>query len=59
MIEGGKFIDGLSGIDNIVVTTVKLKDLNGGMVELLEYESHPKPLETLRPIVDIGVSHLP
>ena len=27
------------------------------MVELLEYESHPQPLETLRPIVDIGVSH--
>ena len=57
MIEQGKFIDGLSGIDNIVVRTVKLKDLNGGMIELLEYESHPQPLETLRPIVDTGVSH--
>ena len=32
-------------------------DEKGGMIELLEYESHPKPLETLRPIVDIGVSH--
>ena len=56
-IEQGKFIDGLSGIDNIVVRTVKLKDERGGMIELLEYESHPQPLETLRPIVDIGVSH--
>ena len=57
MIEQGKFIDGLSGIDNIVVRTVKLKDFVGGMIELLEYESHPQPLETLRPIVDTGVSH--
>ena len=56
-IEQGKFIDGLSGIDNIVVRTVKLKDLNGGMIELLEYESHPQSLENLRPIVNIGVSH--
>tara|TARA_R110000782_G_scaffold243346_1_gene329880 strand:- start:73 stop:504 length:432 start_codon:yes stop_codon:yes gene_type:complete len=56
-IEEGKFIDGLSGIDDIVVRTVKLKDLNGGMVELLEYESHPQSLENLRPIVNIGVSH--
>ena len=56
MIEQGKFIDGLSGIDNIVVRTVKLKDFVGGMIELLEYESHPQPLETLRPIVDTGVS---
>ena len=56
-IEKGKFIDDLSGIDNIVVRTVKLKDFVGGMIELLEYESHPKPLESLRPIVNIGVSH--
>ena len=56
-IEKGKFIDGLSGIDNIVVRTVKLKDFVGGMIELLEYESHPKSLESLRPIVNIGVSH--
>ena len=40
-----------------MVRTVKLKDLNGGMVELLEYESHPQSLENLRPIVNIGVSH--
>jgi len=56
-IEKGKFIDGLSGIDNVVVRTVKLKDFVGGMIELLEYESHPKSLENLRPIVNIGVSH--
>ena len=43
-IEQGKFIDGLSGIDDIVVRTVKLKDEKGGIIELLEYESHPQPL---------------
>ena len=31
-IEQGKFIDGLSGIDGIVVRTVKLKDYDGGMI---------------------------
>tara|TARA_R110000822_G_scaffold79121_5_gene189459 strand:- start:1060 stop:1494 length:435 start_codon:yes stop_codon:yes gene_type:complete len=56
-IEQGKFIDGLSGIDDIVVRTVKLKDYDGGMIELLEYKSHPKILESLRPIINIGVSH--
>ncbi len=56
-IEQGKFIDRLSDIDNIVVRTVKLKDVNGGMIELLQYISHPKSSPGKYWINDIGCSH--
>ena len=58
-IEQGDFIDGLSDIDDIKVRTVKLKDNVNGMIELLEYESHPKKNEQnfKDMITEIGVSH--
>ena len=40
-IESGKFIDRLSNIKDVKVRTVKLKDISGGMIELLQYLSHP------------------
>ncbi len=57
-IEEGDFIDSLSGIKDISVRTVKLKDFTGGMIELLEYKSHPeiRP-RLLREITEIGISH--
>ena len=36
-IEKGNFIDKLLGIDNVKVHTVKLKDSDGGIIELLQY----------------------
>ena len=56
-IEQGKFIDGLSGIDDIVVRTVKLKAHTGGMIELLEYKSHPLDVDHTVKITEIGISH--
>tara|TARA_Y100001938_G_C7895698_1_gene332022 strand:+ start:159 stop:596 length:438 start_codon:yes stop_codon:yes gene_type:complete len=58
-IEQGEFIDGLSGIKDIKVRTVKLKDFVGGMVELLEYKSHPENNHQNfeENITKIGVSH--
>ena len=58
-IEQGKFIDGLSGLDNVVVRTVKLKDINGGMIELLNYKSHPEKNDVNfeEKIIKIGCSH--
>ena len=41
-IEQGEFVDSLSGIKNIKVRTVKLQDKIGGIIELLEYHSHPE-----------------
>ena len=59
-VEEGKFIDGLSDIENIKVRTVKMKDDSGGMVELLDYYSHPEQnTENLKnKITKIGCSHL-
>jgi glyoxylase I family protein len=58
-IEKGKFIDGLSGLDDVVVRTVKLKDVNGGMIELLNYKSHPEKndINFEEKIIKIGCSH--
>ncbi len=41
-LEEGKFISNLMGEDDVRVNTVKMKDSNGGMVELLQFHSHPK-----------------
>ena len=58
-IEQGEFIDGLSGIKDIKVRTVKMKDSKGGMIELLEYKSHPEKNHQNfeEKITKIGVSH--
>ena len=44
MEESGKFIDNISGLENVKVTTVKLSSPSHGpsgvMIELLKYHSH-------------------
>lgn len=59
-IEAGPFIDSLSGIEDIKVRTVKMKDKLGGMIELLQYHSHPEENEenSRNKIIKIGCSHL-
>ena len=56
-IEEGDFIDGLSGISNIKVRTVKLKSKGDGMIELLQYLSHPETNSNKDNITRIGCSH--
>ena len=55
--ESGTFIDRLSNMENVTVRTVKLKDSDGGMIELLQYKSHPE-LVNNDPINRIGCSHI-
>ena len=55
--ESGSFIDAILGLQGVVVTTVKLKTLDGNILELLQYKSHPRSAIT-RDINDIGISHL-
>ena len=59
-IETGPFIDNLSDTQNIKVRTVKMKDKLGGMLELLQYHSHPEEnVENLQSkITKIGCSHV-
>lgn len=39
--EQGSFIDNMLGLDNVLVTTVKLSDSFGNLIELLFFHSHP------------------
>ena len=55
-IEEGDFIDSLSGIKNIKVRTIKLKSQEG-MVELLQYLSHPSVEKNKDKITRVGCSH--
>jgi len=55
--ESGPFIDAVLGLQGAMVTTVKLKTPDGSILELLQYQSHPRP-KTNRAINDIGISHI-
>ena len=59
-IEEGDFVENLVSIENVKVRVVKLKDSNGGMIELLQYYSHPKSAEKnfINEITNIGCSHV-
>jgi catechol 2,3-dioxygenase-like lactoylglutathione lyase family enzyme len=47
-VEEGPFIDELTGLKNVKLEWVKLIIPKGGLIELLQYHSHPDP-ETLAP----------
>jgi len=56
-VEHSPFIDRLSNIKSVKVHTVKLKDNSGGMIELLQYLSHPEKRNN-DTINRIGCSHI-
>jgi len=41
MDESGPHIDAMMGLKNVVVTTIKMSAPQGGVVELLQFKSHP------------------
>ncbi len=47
--ERGEYIDALVGIKNVRVEWVKLNVPNGGLIELLDYHSHPDPAVSGKP----------
>ena len=60
--ELGKFIDKLVGVNDVKLEWVKLIIPNGGLIELLQYHSHPDPdafkdLDTF-PSNRLGCSHI-
>ena len=57
MEESGDFISNISALDNVTVTTVKLLLIDGSMIELLKYHSHPNT-KIPRGINEIGISHI-
>ena len=57
MEEAGDYIDNISSLRNIQVTTVKMTSPSGQMIELLKYHSHPEE-QRMRKICEIGISHI-
>jgi catechol 2,3-dioxygenase-like lactoylglutathione lyase family enzyme len=57
MKESGAYIDNISSLHKISVTTIKMSAPDGQMIELLHYHSHPRELK-LREICDIGIAHI-
>jgi len=60
-IEESPFIDRLSGMSGVKVHTVKLRDKEGAMIELLHYLSHPDENfedNKTKMINKIGCSHI-
>ena len=57
MEETGDYIDNISSLRNVKVTTIKMTSSSGQMIELLKYHSHPAEQKT-REISEIGISHI-
>jgi catechol 2,3-dioxygenase-like lactoylglutathione lyase family enzyme len=57
MDESGHFIDKILGMNNIMVSTVKMALENGQMIELLDFSSHKKSM-LKNSINDIGPTHI-
>ena len=61
-VEEGPFIDELTGLKNVRLEWVKLIIPKGGLVELLQYHSHPDPeasaVPQLCPSNALGCSHV-
>lgn len=55
--ESGDFIDRILGFSNVEVTTVKMKDPNGNLLELLDFREPPKTAG-MRSISSIGLTHI-
>ena len=58
MDESGKYIDRISGLKNVKVTTVKLAAEDGNLVELLYYHSYLGRRDAKKDLRRIGISHV-
>jgi len=57
MEEAGDYIDNISLLRNVKVSTVKMTSPAGQMIELLKYHSHPAEQRECE-IYEIGISHI-
>jgi len=58
MDESSDYIDKISGLKNVRVTTVKLAADDGNLIELLYYHSHLRKVDAEKEICQIGISHV-
>ncbi len=57
MNESGKHIDNFSSLNDVEVKTIKMKDRNGNLIELLKYYSHPEG-PNIDKLTRVGCSHI-
>ena len=59
-VESGTFIERLTAVDKMEVRTIKLRDTDGGIIELLHCPKHSTSLEEnkINKITHIGCSHI-
>ena len=58
MVERGDYIDKISGLKNVKVTTVKMAAGDGNLVELLYFHSHPVKTIIKKEMYEVGISHV-
>ena len=58
MEESGQHLDQMIGLQGVRVTTAKLKDQNLGMVELLQFHSHPDKSQWDGTPFSTGLTHI-
>ncbi|MEJ5227790.1 VOC family protein [Thermodesulfovibrio sp.] len=58
MEESGEYIDNISSLKNVKITTVKMAAPDGNLVELLYYHSHQRATILHREIWQTGISHI-
>ena len=58
MDESGPYIDAVTGLEAVSMTTVKLGAEDGSLVELLLFHSHPGKLSEEKSLYDKGISHI-
>jgi len=58
MVESGPKIDSILGLKNVMVTTAKLSDNNGNLIELLKFHSHQSKKKWEGKPYSTGLTHL-
>jgi len=58
MNEEGPFLDAMMGLNDVKVTTVKLNAPDGGMLELLNFQSHPDKKTWFGEPFSTGLTHI-
>jgi len=55
--EKSEYLDNVLALNSVEVTTIKMVAVDGQMIELLKFHSHPQGLESSK-ICDIGLTHV-
>lgn len=58
MNEKGEYLDLMMGLQNVVVTTAKLSDKNGNLIELLYFKNYSDDNDLIKEPYSNGLTHI-